>query len=317
MSKQGQKWEAEQREADRNLSIPIRTSGTSGEGFGSSDDCPRKGSVLLESWSQRRVIVNTSCKMWRCKSCRDRNMAGFKMKVSTGVSRLGRCAFITITYKADGKWADTAESVSRDWRALRRRLLLNAPWVSELRFLRVMELTKKGTPHHHLVMGPVPLDKKIRCWRRNDKLDGGWYLSRLDSCLCMAHTISREWYAVTGDSFMVHGIPVTGAAGAGGYMAKYMGKEFDGERAEVLGMQRRWSTSHKWPGTGRVRLKQSGRPEGWRRKSFRYGQVGSDIEGGPADLLERQGDSLDKALARKRSAGRIVKQIKGGSNAAA
>ncbi len=74
---------------------------------------------------------------------------------------------------------------------------------------------------------------------------------------------------------MVHAIPVTGANGAGGYMCKYMGKEFDGKRAEALGMARRWSNSGNWPGERRNRFKESkaaGGP-GYARVEYRFGHV--------------------------------------------
>lgn len=302
----------ERSEGDLNSLDTYRTNGT---GRGSSGDCPRAGSVLLEDWRMRRVLINTTCNSWRCLGCRDRNMAAFKARVSTGVSRLGRCSFTTLTYKADVRPQSDAKYVSTDWKALMRRLRRNAPWVKDLAWLRVMELTQKGTPHHHLVMGPIPQGKQIRCWRRNDKIVADWYLGRMDSCECLAHCIAREWYAVTGDSWMVHAIPVTSSKGAGAYLAKYMRKEFDGERAETLGMSRRWSTSRSWPGSKRLRLVQSGKANGWRRNLFRYGHVESDIEGGPADLLRREGDALDKRLADQRAAARIVTMIGGNDNA--
>ncbi len=311
--------ESEANEALKSLDI-YRTSTTDqtpvdAEGMGMSSDCPRKGSILLQSWDRRVIIINTTCNTWRCVGCRDRLKSAFKAKVNTGVSRTGRCAFITITYKAGGQRLLAAECVKKDWQAFTRRLRLHAKWVSEMEWLRVMELTKAGTPHHHLVMGPVPQEKRVRCWKRYESLDATHYLRNLDSCACLSHTMAREWYAVTGDSWLIHGMPVYSAKGAGSYMAKYMGKEFDGDRAAELGMQRRWSTSRGWPGTSRMRLQQSGRPEGWARHSFRYGQVEADIEGGPADLLGREGDKLDHEMASKRSAERLIRTIERGSHA--
>ena len=49
------------------------------------------------------------------------------------------------------------------------------------------------------------------------------------------------------ESFIVHVVPVDGARAAGGYMAKYMGKEFDKARAGDLGMKRRFSVNRSWP----------------------------------------------------------------------
>ena len=193
-------------------------------GAGSRDSCPRAGSVLLETKYQRRIIVNTNCKTWECLSCRDRIRALFKMRVRTGVYRLGRCAFMTITYQAESKRLEDAHCVSKDWRELSRRLSRNEPEVRAMEWLRVMELTKKGVPHHHLVIGPV--SGSIKCWPRNGfRIER--YRARMGSCVCLAHKVARQWYEVTGDSYIVHTVIVTGAGGAGGYMSKYMGKEFD------------------------------------------------------------------------------------------
>jgi len=308
---------AERSDADPILSIPFRTSPTDAEpparapGFASSSECPRKGSVLLESWDQRRLFINTNCKTWGCLSCRDRSMAGFKMKVSAGVSTLGRCAFITVTYQREGLLAKGVQCVPRDWAALSRRLKKNQPAIARLQWLRVMELTKNGIPHHHLVMGPIPSEIPIRCWRRGQKIVAEWYLARAERCQCLSHRISREWLKVTEDSWMVHTVPVTSGKGAGGYLAKYMRKEFNVERAGLLGMARRWSTSRGWPGPKRVRLVQSARPEGWRRRTFAYGHVQMDIEGGPADLAARTGDEADRKMDSQRGGRRLAKKIEG------
>ncbi len=243
-------------------------------------------------------------------------MSRFKAIVSTGVSNLGQCSFTTLTYQSDGFREKGAGCVKKDWTALRRRLKQNAPWVSEMKWLRVMELTKKGTPHHHLVMGPMPTKATIRCWRRDQKIVAEWYLGRLDTCPCLSHTMSREWYAVTKDSWMVHTVPVTSSKGAGGYLAKYMRKEFDGERAELLGMSRRWSTSKGWPSERRQRLQTSVSLEGWRRRDWKSYHVDALlVESGPADLHNRTGTAAVKAAAGKRQSKRLIKSIQEKTNA--
>ena len=220
-------------------------------GAGTSSQCPRKGSVLLESPQGNVAFVNTTCMSWRCAGCRDRIKARFRKVVSTGVSTLGRCAFMTVTYKAGSERLSDAQCVRRDWTALLRKWKCDAPWISQMAWLRVMELTKAGTPHHHVVIGPIPAGKKIRCW--NGRLLAREYLARR-ACDCLAHAVSRAWEEITGDSWVVHTMAVIGANRAGGYLCKYMGKEFDGERAEALGMERRWSRSRDWPGIRRNRL---------------------------------------------------------------
>ena len=251
--------------------------------------------------------MNTNCKTWECVGCRDRLKALFKARVQTGVYRLGRCAFMTITYAAEGRWRQDAESVKKDWAALWRRLKVHEPWIAEMQYLRVMELTKKGTPHHHLAIGAVPSGRELKCWRRDDFwIDD--YCARMDRCPCLAHGVARSWLKVTRDSLIVHTMPVLSARKAGAYMAKYLGKEFDNARAEALGMARRWSSSRGWPGSGRLHLAQTDKG-GWDRTTYRDGHVETDIVGGPEDLLERSGDDLTKALAERSAADRFIRKL--------
>lgn len=84
------------------------------------------------------------------------------------------------------------------------------------------------------------------------------------------------WREVTGDSWIVHTVPVLGRRGAGSYLAKYMAKDHVQRGALVAaGFNRRWSTSRGWPGGGRIRLAQSksaGGP-GWDRINLIWGKL--------------------------------------------
>ena len=231
----------------------------------------------------------------------------FKARVITGCSTLGRCAFITVTYKADARSPEDATYVARDWKALCRRY---PRLKSKLKWLRVMEVTQKGTPHHHLVMGTIEDGESIRCW--SGQLPIRQYERRFATCECLAHTLARHWYVVTGDSYIIHATPVLGARGAGGYMAKYLGKTFGAEgRLKALGMRRRWSSSRGWPGGGRQRLGPSV-GEGWYERVFHYGGIpdGQDVEG----TFEKV--SMNEAVAEyfaerksKRSARALVRRL--------
>jgi len=211
---------------------------------------------------------------------------------------------MTLTYREGSPRLQDAGCVSKDWRALWRRLK-TVPGMKELQWLRVMEVTKKGTPHHHLVIGTV--DGRIRCWSR-DRFQIGRYQSNFERCGCLAHVWAREWKEVTGDSYIVHAIEVTGALAAASYMAKYMGKEFDGERAKALGMARRWSTSRGWPGNGRLRLRQT-EEGGWARSTWAPHHVGEDIAGGPKALLVRSGLDLTLALKAEGARKRLISKV--------
>jgi len=270
------------------------------KGAASSSYCPRSGHVILErnvlGPGTGRVRMNTNCNTWGCVGCRDRLMRLFKMRVETGISTLGRCGFITITYKAESSRLETAGCVSRDWRALCTRLRRSQPEVASWSWFRVMELTKVGTPHHHLIMGTIPR-MEINCWGTNEDFDIRRFDRRFDSCECVAHRISREWEELTGDSRIVHANWVTSAQKGANYLAKYVGKEFDAPRAAELGMARRWSSSRTWPGTGRLRLLQTER--GWDRVRFSEGHIPEAYTGGPDSLTERNGNSLTDRIAER------------------
>jgi len=135
----------------------------------------------------------------------------------------------------------------------------------------------------------------------------------MGTCDCLAHIFAREWSHVQkGEAYIVHATGVTSARGAGGYLAKYMKKEFDKERGEELGMARRWSTSHSWPRESRPRLKTTLKG-GWRRSYWAPGQL-SGIEEWPGldvELLERLETEAQAKERRRRSAGALLKIIGG------
>ncbi len=256
-------------------------------GQGSSSFCPKGGSILLVTKAGREVRLKTICKTWRCLGCRRKLKALFRAKVEIGVSSLERCAFITLTYKAAVRPWSAAAYVPKDWRALWVRLRKNEPGISRLKWLRVTELTEKGTPHHHIVAGKID-DSPVACWTL---FDIRRYKQGIDSCVCLAHRLSRQWYAVTGDSYIVHAREVLSGPYAGWYMAKYLDKTFLIEdREERLGFARRWSSAVGWPTYGKAQLRQT-TEGGWEKRQFRPGKVDEEDLGGPESLLERVGDS--------------------------
>ncbi len=249
-------------------------------GAGSSGRCPREGSVLLEANIGGVVIVNTTCHSWRCVGCRDRNRYRFRKMVEAGVSDLVRSLFITITYKAGTARLEDAECVSKDWRELWRRVKRQEPKLWGLPMLRVMELTKRGTPHFHVLIGNLPEDLSPRCY--GNSFDGKAYERRFDDCLCVSHRLGRVWKDVQdGESWIVHVVPVSSARGAGKYLGKYLDKEFDGDRMKYLGMARRWSVTRNWPKEKRPRLVQT-EGLGWARHIWTAGQIAemSELEAG-------------------------------------
>ena len=114
-----------------------------------------------------------------------------------------------------------------------------------------------GQPHLYLVLGTVK--RYLRCYGR--EFDIKAFRRRFDTCECWSHQLSRVWKEVTGDSYIVHSVPVISARRAGAYLGKYMATDFEHRVAmEKLGFKRRWSTSAGWPGNGRLRLRQTVTP---------------------------------------------------------
>lgn len=161
-----------------------------------------------------------------------------------------------------------------------------------------MEVTRKLTPHHHLMIGPI--DGRIRCYGRDFNVVP--FRRRFESCECLSHVLSRAWRDVTKDSWLVHTVPVMEGPGAGGYMAKYLTKTFGIEsRMEVLGMSRRWSTSRGFPKWD-LCLKN----KEWLLVMHHAGFSSADEYGTP-ELLEREGTDVVKMISERRKARRVVR----------
>lgn len=263
-------------------------------GAASLDTCPREGEIWLSTKAGRMVRMRTTCKTWRCRGCRDRLLSLFRLRVQNGVSALGPCALITTTYRLEASGPRPVQSVVRDWKDYSRRFLAS----EGLKWLKVTELTRKGQPHHHLVAGPI--EGQVRCYGRDFNFRR--YRERFDSCACLSHRAARAWQITTGDSWMVHAMPVVSAGGAASYLGKYMTKTF-----LTPYTTRRYSTSRGWPGSGHLELKQTGNG-GWAKQTFQYGRTGREM-GGPKDLLERSGPqwALDQRteMIKKRGQRRI------------
>ncbi len=219
----------------------------------------------------------------------------FILRVETGCLILGRCAFTTLTYKVDGRLTEDVGYVRKDWTAFCRQFLRP----HGLRWLKVTERTRKGIPHHHVVIGTIGSDEEVNCY--GDRLVIRRYEQRFDTCACLSHRAARTWEAITKDSYIVHTREVHGEKHAGRYMAKYMRKTF---KAPVF--TRRWATSHGWPGGGRLRLKQTDE-EGWSRKEFWYGHY-PEVRN-PKDLVERAGPEWALKRMKAKDIKRMQKEI--------
>lgn len=257
--------------------------------------CPKRGWIWLTTSSNRTVVMETTCKTWGCAACAKKLKALFSMRVEAGISALGRCAFTTFTLRREDE-ALGADYVRVAWKEFSRRWNRTE---EGFQWLKVVELTKRRQPHLHLVMGPV--EGHLRCYGPRRKI-GDWFRRDRD-CACLSHRLSRIWEQVTGDSWVVYLVEVSGGGGAAGYLSKYMAKTHE-QRALLweAGFSRRWSTSKGWPGGGRIRLRQTERG-GWKARDMHsFGTTKPnppdlEVRVGPAWALEWKNRRKDLALA--------------------
>lgn len=253
------------------------------KGIATSGVCPRAGYIRLTSKIGATVVVKSTCKTWGCKQCRERVKSRVLSMMSYGCLMLGECWLITVTYKTDGCGSvRNAASVAKDWAALLSRLR-QSPDMKSVAWFRVVELTKLGQPHLHLIVGGIgngPWKEIQRRWR-------------------------EYWLEITGDSYIVDVRPVLGAYGAAAYLGKYLVKGLmDREELESLGFKRRWSCSNNWP---RADVVLQGTDQGrWARVQFIGGmEAGAEKlaleaeDSASSPLLDRVGDPVAVAYERK------------------
>jgi len=216
------------------------------------------------------VTVPTNCKTWGCIACRDRVKRYVRMRMEHGCLILGHSYLITATYAMRGEesWRD-ASSVAKHWAELSRRFEKRN--LKRMKWFKVPELTKKGQVHLHLIVGGI--GKRISCCRPagmgrcNHRKSYKWAMERC-KVNCVEHELAKEWYQITGDSWVLDVREVWSAAGASAYIFKYLVKSF-GQRAalEGLGFKRRWSCSRNWPSPERMQFVIT-MSKGWQSTQF-------------------------------------------------
>lgn len=140
-------------------------------------------------------------------------------------------------------------------------------------------------------------------------------------CGCVEHTVSRDWFAATGDSWVVKVKEVSSAGWAASYLAKYFAKDFLYQKDRLaLGFHRAWSRSRSWP-VDDLELLATKKKE-WVRTAYRGGLAQSDRatsytkrwieeqEEANSSLLERTGTDLAMALAERRDYERMKGNIR-------
>ncbi len=214
------------------------------KGNAASDKCPRQGWVRLTK-DGKSITMRTICKTWSCVACRNRVKARIKEKIKFGCSMGAPSWFITNTFAMASQDSVSADYVRKVWARYLRTMNQIYP---NLQWFRVIELTKKKTPHLHTIMqgigdescgAPLP----TYAWYRRE-------------CDCISHTAMRAWRKATnGVSYVGDVQKVVGASGAANYLAPYFTKaNMQSGELWQLGFKRRWSTSRNWPRPPEERL---------------------------------------------------------------
>lgn len=217
--------------------------------------CPRWGFIKLSS-KNRDFVKRTVCKTWTCKICMHKRAAMVRMRIQYGFSAPGESYLITLTLRADVGQTHTVDFVGRAWARLLRKLKDRSPSLS---WFKVIEATKKGTPHLHLIVMGIG-DRKDNCRHFKEKL-GRKYMDRECTEDCLVHEWGKAWYVET-DAYIVDARKIYSKEGVGIYLAKYLVKGFeDRARLLALGFKRRWSCSRNWTSPNPLRLR--GPDGGW------------------------------------------------------
>lgn len=278
--------------------------------------CPRWGWVEL-STDLRTYVVETLCKTWSCVVCRDKLKSLIKMRMEYGCLILGKSYLITLTLKEGGdSILKDANYVRKAWTALLRRLKKRSP---NLTWFRVIETTKKGIPHLHLIVGGLTSMRKDSCITdKNRRPYSLKWIRSLCRTECLVHEWGSAWSEVT-DSFVVDAKEIYNVPGAARYLAKYLSKGFDERQRLIdLGFERRWSCARNWPREEKVQLR--GTREGaWTKvamveRSHRRSYMERRAKMSQGDrLCESVGDKLGLSLrkeARKKSGEFRIEKLK-------
>ncbi len=236
------------------------------------NECPKSGYVFLWAAGQR-IVIPTTCKGWTCIPCQPKKIFVMRKIAELGCYRLqenlGSSAFITITYvMKDYRSIRNATTVNKDWHRLLKLFLRPKSVI----MFRVVELTKQGQPHLHLIASwPSIGIETLTCRVEGKRSDFTRKWLSLD-CVCVEHELSRIWYGITGDSWITDVRQISTSQKAGQYVATYIKKGMVAwSKLEALGFKRRYSRSRDWPVSG-IWLR--GKELPWAVSGFEYGPVG-------------------------------------------
>lgn len=250
---------------------------THGKGSALTSKCPRAGIAWL-STGNALYSVETSCKSWRCLSCRDRKLGMVATIIQSGL--LDTVAYLlSVTFasnfETNGKLANpvNADYAETSFKEFLRRWRRSEKFLNPtLQWFKVPELTKKGQVHFHLVITGI-LDTRFK--QGTCSLRPNWLklYHKRHTCLCMRCHLSLIWEQVTNDSYIIDVRRVYDQKGAAWYLCKYLRKGMYGQirdQLESRGFIRRYSRSNGY--TAMRPMKRLGTlHKAWTRTAFSLG----------------------------------------------
>lgn len=163
--------------------------------------------VLVNHEQHRAEAHVLYCRSWRCEVCKPRRRAGVIRLIENGLPE----RFITLTVNP-ARFADPderAQKLVKAWREI-VRLWRKANGGKKLAYLAVLEATKKGEPHLHIV-------------QRGGYMRQAWLSEQLNRLIGATNVDIRAIY---------------NPSKAGKYISKYMGKDLH----QFAGCKRYWRT---------------------------------------------------------------------------
>lgn len=127
---------------------PVYLIGSADLGRGYLKACPFAASIVgfslaLQEW----VIIQNRCKRWGCSHCGPRKIAHYARKV--GNAEPNRFVTLTVWTEAYESPRDAYDKTRRSLSKLSVRIRKR---IGEWEYFRVLEVTKKGWPHYHLIV---------------------------------------------------------------------------------------------------------------------------------------------------------------------
>ncbi len=246
-----------------------------------NEKCPR--AAFVELWKDGQMYtLPTICKQWECVSCQKKVRKRIMDKIEYGCSMAGPSWFITATFRRESSTLVDAPYVAKVWARFLKMWRLKHP---QLQWMKIIETTKKGQPHLHMVARNIGTET---C--RPDY--NAAYLRR--DCDCVLHQVSQCWrYATNYKSWIVDVRPVVNARGAAAYLGKYLVKQtVSHDKLLALGFHRRWSRSRDWP----VPPEEALANQDWDMVYIRRPQVGEDNAKYNLRCEESEGKELMKRV---------------------